>query len=343
MISLADGGRGRPLLVVLRALKLGDFLTAVPALRALHDEFPDHRRVLAAPGWLAPLAKHAGSIDALSPTPGLVPLDPRLADPEVAVDLHGRGPGSQPLLLALRPRRLIAFAHPEVPATAGGPKWRRSEHEVARWCRLLVESGIPADPGRLDLATPARTVPAWVKGATLIHPGAASAARRWPATRYAAVARAEQRRGREVVVTGGPGEADLATRTGRLGAVPPDRVVFQGLGLLDLLALVASAGRVVCGDTGVAHVATAVGTPSVVLFGPVPPGQWGPPADRPWHRPLWAGRRGDPHGATVDAGLLRISPDQVITALEELPCRAGGAGKAGAPSVVRAPTVASVT
>jgi ADP-heptose:LPS heptosyltransferase len=82
---------------------------------------------------------------------------------------------------------------------------------------------------------------------------------------------------------------------------------------------VAAAGRVVCGDTGVAHLATALGTPSVVLFGPTPPAEWGPPAARPWHRALWAGRTGDPHASEPDPGLLALEPRQVLEALERLP------------------------
>ena len=66
-----------------------------------------------------------------------------------------------------------------------------------------------------------------------------------------------------------------------------------------------------------AHVATATGTPSVVLFGPVPPSEWGPPT-LSRHVALWAGRRGDPHGSTVDPGLLRLSVDDVLAAVEEL-------------------------
>jgi ADP-heptose:LPS heptosyltransferase len=88
--------------------------------------------------------------------------------------------------------------------------------------------------------------------------------------------------------------------------------------LRGLAETVAGAGRVVCGDTGVAHLATAFGTPSVVLFGPTPPSEWGPPPDRAQHRALWAGRRGDPHARTPDPGLLEIGVADVLAALSRL-------------------------
>jgi ADP-heptose:LPS heptosyltransferase len=85
---------------------------------------------------------------------------------------------------------------------------------------------------------------------------------------------------------------------------------------------------VVCGDTGVAHLATALGVPSVVLFGPVPPREWGPPSD-PKHQVLWAGRRGNPHGLEIDPGLLELTVADVIKALGRLP---GGATPSPTPS-----------
>jgi ADP-heptose:LPS heptosyltransferase len=100
--------------------------------------------------------------------------------------------------------------------------------------------------------------------------------------------------------------------------LPASSVIAGGTGLLELAALVAAAGRVVCGDTGVAHLATALRTPSVVLFGPTSPAHWGPPADRPWHRALWSGRTGDPHGGEPEAGLLELSVADVTAALAEL-------------------------
>jgi ADP-heptose:LPS heptosyltransferase len=304
-----------PRLVILRALGLGDLLTAVPALRALAAAFPGHRRVLLAPAALAPLAELLGGavhavLDAEGrpAPPATLPAAAQRAD--VAVNLHGRGPQSHAALLASRPRRLIAFASPGVP----GPAWRPGEHEVARWCRLLRESGVPADPGDLDLDAPAGT---HMHGATIVHPGAAAPARRWPVERWAAVARAERAAGREVIVSAGPGEeaqaGALAAAAG-LGA----GAVRAGLDLAGLVRLVAGAGRVACADTGVGHLATAMRVPSVVLFGPTPPAEWGPPPDRRRHRVLWAGRRGDPNAAAPDPGLLEIEPAQVVEQLAAL-------------------------
>jgi ADP-heptose:LPS heptosyltransferase len=319
-MAVTPDGTPRPAVVVLRALGLGDLLTALPALRALADAFPRHPRLLAAPAALAPLARASGAVDEVVPADGLdEPLNGRLHGAGLAVNLHGRGPESHELLLATEPRRLVAFTHPAVPASSEGPRWRSDEHEVARWCRLLEESGIAADPTRLDLELPPGPVPHGVRGATLVHPGAASPARRWPPERFAEVARSEIAEGRQVIVTGGPAEVDLANDVAARAGLPAGAVHAGQGGVLAIGRLVAAAGRVVCGDTGIAHLATALRTPSVVLFGPTSPALWGPPPDRPWHRPLWAGTSGDPHGQLPDPGLLAIDVDQVTEALATLP------------------------
>jgi ADP-heptose:LPS heptosyltransferase len=324
-----------PTLVALRALGLGDLLTAVPALRALATAFPDHRRVLAAPRALAPLALLTRSVDELVHTRPLEPLDARLDGADVAINLHGRGPESHRLLMQVRPARLVAFAQAEA-GFHSGPRWLPGEHEVVRWCRMLSESGIPADPRRLDLDPPPFAVPDWLEGATVVHPGAASAARRWPVERFAAVVRAEVADGRRVAVTGTFEEAALAREVARLAGLPPDAVLAGRTRLHELACVVANAGTLVCGDTGVSHLATAFGTPSVVLFGPVPPSEWGPPPERRSHRALWAGRRGDPHADCPDPGLLAIGVEDVLEALAALPrgSAASGSGQVGTTTVL---------
>jgi ADP-heptose:LPS heptosyltransferase len=307
---------------VLRALGLGDLLTAVPALRALAAAFPRHDRVLAAPAALAPLVELLAAGVTVRDAAPLAPLRRETPPPDVAVNLHGRGPQSHRILAATRPARLVAFAHPDVPGHRG-PPWRAGEHEVRRWCRLLTESGIPADPARLDLRAPSVPVPAAAHGATLLHPGAGSAARRWPARRWAAVARAEAARGRAVLLTGTAGERAPALEIAAAAGLGEDAVLAGRTGLPELAGLVAAAGRVVCGDTGVAHLATAMGRPSVVLFGPTPPAEWGPPPGRARHGVLWAGRRGDPHADRADPGLLAITADRVLAELDRVERVAG--------------------
>jgi ADP-heptose:LPS heptosyltransferase len=308
------------LLVAYRALGLGDFLTGIPALRALARAFPDHRRVLAAPAAIAPLAALSGAVDAVADVAPLAPLPGDLHAADVAVNLHGRGPQSHEVLLASRPDRLVAFGCDD--PLVDGPRWRADEHEVARWCRLLSESGIPADPRELDLAAP--PLPRQLQqagGATVIHPGAASGSRRWPASRWSAVAKAERAAGRRVLITGSAAERELADAVAASAGLEREAVLAGRTDLTDLAAVVGAAGRVACGDTGVAHMATALEVPSVVLFGPTPPSEWGPPADRPWHRALSAGGRGDPHGREPDPGLLAIGVEEVIDALRTLPDR----------------------
>lgn len=324
-VAVARGGgpkAGR--VVVLRALGLGDLLTSVPALRALADAFPDHERVLAGPAALRPLALLSGAVHDVVDTPPLAPLPPALSEPDVAVNLHGKGPESHRALLSSWPKRFVAFRHPRVEQTKRCPEWTFAEHEVVRWCRLLEESGIPADPTRLDLPAPNAEVDERFSGATIIHPGAKSNARRWPEERWAKVAAAERKKGRVVVVTGSESEREVARRVAHRAGLDDSHVLAGETDLEQLAALTSRAGRVLSGDTGIAHLATAFGTPSVVLFGPTPPSWWGPPRDRAQHIALYNvdgehGREGDPHASAIDPGLFAIQVEHVLEALEKLP------------------------
>jgi ADP-heptose:LPS heptosyltransferase len=309
-----------PRLLVLRALGLGDLLAGVPALRALRRAYPNHELVLAAPAELGPVAEATGAVDRLLPASAPGRGVPRALDwsgppPDVAADLHGNGPPSHRLLMGLRPLKLLAFAHPDMPEI-DGPPWYAEEHERDRWCRLLQSYGIDADPSDLHLPRPGTASPA--PGAVVLHPGAGSPARCWPVERYAAVADGLRARGLRVVVTGGSDESDLVARLAKQAGLPDSDVFGGGLPFGRLSALVADAYTVISGDTGIAHLAVAHATRSVTLFGPVAPSRWGPPPD-PRHRALWHGPEGDPHGRRPDPALLRITPDDVLDAVDELP------------------------
>jgi hypothetical protein len=210
---------------------------------------------------LAVLVACVGGIDEVVPAQPLEPLDGRLHNAAVAIDLHGRGPASHRILLAARPRRLVAFHNAAVPESADGAEWVAEEH-------------------------PALTV---------IHPSAASEARRWPVERWAQVARVASTR--RVTASRLPAAATISSARPRSRIGPASR------------ARRSLPGAPICGS----RLRT-----SVLLFGPMSPGLWGPPPQRPYHRVLWSGRRGDPHGSAVDPGLLAISVDAVLDALATL-------------------------
>ncbi len=294
--------------LVLRALGLGDALAAVPALRGIRRALPDARLVLAAPAALGDWQRHLGLVDEVLPTTGLGPLGWTGTPPEVAVNLHGRGPQSHRALLATRPGRLVAFAVPDIHPQ--GPVWCSESHEVDRWCHLVGLLGQRADPTDLLLPRP----PGPARGAVVVHPGAGAPARRWPVPRWQRVVRGLRADGHHVVVTGTRAEAIECAQV-----AATDAQVEDACGELDLdglSRLVAGAALVISGDTGVAHLATAHRTPSVTLFGPVPPRLWGPRIDHERHRVLWSPHvedpQGDPHGRHCDPRLARTTPTEVL-------------------------------
>ncbi|HEX4724753.1 MAG TPA: glycosyltransferase family 9 protein [Pseudonocardiaceae bacterium] len=297
-----------PVLFVLRALRLGDLLVTVPALRALRRRWPGHRLVLAAPGGLTPIVREFACVDEVCPVAGLDDRPgPAWRWPDIAVNLHGRGPASDRLLAGLAPGRQLGHG-------AYGPPWREPMHERDRWCRMLAAHDIPADPADLRLRTPGPASPA--PGAVVINAGASHASRHWPVDRFAAVARALAER-HSVVFSGTATERGRATDVADRAGLPRATVLAGRTGLVELAALVAGARLVITADSGVAHLSYAYGTPSVVLFGPAPADRWGPPAEGP-HTVLSADRhrRGDPFADSPDPALLGVGVADVVAAAQ---------------------------
>lgn len=306
-------------IVVLRALGLGDLLTAIPALRGLRAAYPKANISLVTSPWLHPLARRIDAVDAVLPMHELDELG-RTWPADVAVNLHGSGPQSHEVLhwrtgAPSTTVPMLGFRHPTL--LPNGPLWRATEHERERWCRMLAHFGVQADPTDLHLPAPAAH-PA-LEGRVIVHPGAKAASRRWPADRFAAVVRDLARHGETVVITAGPDETELAhevvTRSRvRCHVLQPD--------LMTLDALVAGSRLVVSGDTGIAHLAVAYDRPSVTLFGPTPAREWGPPST-PLHVALGnrgvTNRRTDARGGrSPDPALLRIGVSDVTSAVRRL-------------------------
>ena len=304
---------GRPEVLVLRALKLGDLLVSVPALRGIRRARPDARIVLAMPAWLEPLVELTDAVDVLLPTDGLdalLPVPPGRI--ETAVDLHGHGPASRRLCEALEPQRLVGWRAPGW----DGPEWRPDVHERVRWASLVTAHGMPADPDDLAIRRPATPSP-W-PGCAVVHVGAFYGSREWPVERFAAVAAALVARGATVVLTGGGADRDRAEQTAALAGLPDAAVLAGRLALDEFAAVVADAALVVTADTGAGHLASAYARPSVVVFGPAPPEHWGPPPG-----PHVALTHAELRGASAftdqpDPALLAVTVEEVLAAVDSL-------------------------
>ena len=144
-----------PETLVLRALKLGDLLVAVPAIHAIRRARPDHRLVLAVPGWLGPIVDLISGVDALHPTPGLdAPLDIAPGRVHTAINMHGNGPESRAVIDALDAPHVVAHG-------GSGPAWLDGILERWRWSGSWA-FGMPGDPDEVAITRP--LAPAEVPG-----------------------------------------------------------------------------------------------------------------------------------------------------------------------------------
>ena len=151
----------------------------------------------------------------------------------------------------------------------------------------------------------------------LVNPGAGWGAKRWPVERYTAVAKELIGQGLRILVNVGPGEEELGdaivSGTGG-GAVPLTCTLPQ------LITVTRRVGLVIAGDTGPLHLACALAKPVVGIYGPTDPSRNGPYGTR--FRVLRSpeSRRDHTRHAAPEAGLLTITPADVVKVAKELLC-----------------------
>lgn len=330
-------------LLVIRPTGLGDLVMALPALRALRRAHPARRLITTCPPGLVPLARLAGVADRFISGPsgegaGDDPslhrgtnqaiLDQLFAEPEGGTDeaiviLKMPEDELSRRALARRPGQLVCYRHPDVAGTADQPGYVPEDHVLGRWERLLAPSGVLPDIADLYLALPEPEDPGQPRQPdppvpTVLHLGAGSQSRRWPADRWAVVAAALSAEGHRVVFSGSRAERELVGRVAMAAGLPGTTNLAGRTDTVQLASLVRSARLVVSTDTGVPHLATLFARPSVTIFGPTSPREWGPPAGSHGHRVLWAGRIGTMYGPDPDPGLLLITPADVLAAARSL-------------------------
>jgi heptosyltransferase-1 len=281
-------------LLVVRLGSLGDLVHTLPAVAAIRRVFPAieidwlvdavHREfldlvpilhavvTLRAPNiggwWEVRKRLHARTYDAAIDFQGLI-KSAALSRLSGATRVIGFDRAS------LREPAAAAFYRERVAAPPG-------RHVVHKNLVLAAAVGAPANA----LEFPLREVASGAADAVrlenpapfaLLNPGAAWPNKRWPPDRFGRLASwLRDAHGLRSIALWGPGEEALArtvvaTSGGAATMAPPTR-------LTDLVALARAARIVISGDTGPTHIAAAVGTPVVALFGPTDPARNGP-----WH------------------------------------------------------------
>ncbi|HEX5463479.1 MAG TPA: glycosyltransferase family 9 protein [Burkholderiales bacterium] len=304
----------RPRIAVFRALQLGDMLCSVPALAALRAACPDAHITLIGLPWARRFAERfAALIDDFLAFPG-APGFPEQTDGsararaaffdaararrfDVAIQLHGSGERSNAIVAMLGAQRVAGFCiHPPEVDARHFMHWPDTLTETGRHSELMRFLGAPPLRGRVSFPLhagdysecsglfarngidPERLV--------CLHPGARFESRRWPAARFAMVADALAARHWQIVLTGTGAEAPLTAAVRVKSACRPlDLAGATSLG--GLAVLLKCARLLICNDTGVSHLAAAVGARSVVIACGSDARRWAP-ADRNLHRTLAA-------------------------------------------------------
>jgi heptosyltransferase I len=177
-----------------------------------------------------------------------------------------------------------------------------------------VQPWLPIDPAA-ELWCNELLAPCARRPVVLLNPGAGWGAKRWPVQRYAAVAATLAGRGDCVLVNAGPGEETLANAiAGQSGGAA--RVIISTLS--QLVALTRRVALVIGGDTGPLHLASALARPVVGIYGPTDPARNGPFGTRTRVLRSPQSRRDHSRRSEPEAGLLTITPGEVLEAAESL-------------------------
>lgn len=279
---------------------VGDSVMTIPALRALRRVLPDAEITLVVRPNAKGLFVDAEFIDdvlvydrksTFSPFKQMREWRKRKFD--LAILFQNAFEAALIPFLAGVPRRLgyaTEARQPMLTHPVGLPEWRSSKHEVFYYLYLITaleqllyqsSSLCEADPDvALTLSVDRRTEATRLlesygisedRPTVAICPGSInSRAKRWPAESYAALADILIGEQKQVVIVGSGNEEDVAFEvTSKMRQKP---VVLTGKTTTDqLTAILGSIDLLVTNDTGPAHIAAALGCPTLVLFGPTNP------------------------------------------------------------------------
>ncbi len=274
-------------ILLIQLKRIGDVILTTPVLAALRDALPDSKLTLAIDANAAGLAEAIPADEVLVRRPRDLGFWRRIVAGQfdIALDLTGNDRSALVTALSRAPRRISYQRFANKPFR----RWIytdfvdssvRDRHTVDHHTDLLQSLGIDVEytPSRLDLPASAHSEAEAALARhqvsepfTVIHPGTARAEKYWPAEHWT---RLIPKLTGPVVLTG---SNDSAEQSHIAKILSPKIINVAGsLSLLGTAALIQRASLVIAVDSAPVHLADALGTPVIALFGPTNPHHWGP-------------------------------------------------------------------
>ncbi|MGB8401777.1 lipopolysaccharide heptosyltransferase II [Bradyrhizobium sp.] len=291
-IETEDAADTSPILII-PYMWIGDFVRGHTVVRVLNRRWPNRPVDLLTTSLCAPLVDYMPGVRS-----GIVWDLPRsrlalARQRDLAAELRARNYGTA-LILPRTWKSALAPALARIPERVGFfgearfgliNRMRWGEKALPRFidknAALALPDDAPLPPEwpvpRLDV--PSEETRRWRQAnglgtdrAVALAPGSVGAAKRW--TRYPQAARLLAERGFDVWVVGGPGEKALAQEIVATGG--PRVRDLTGADLRNGILAMAAADVAISNDSGLMHIAAAIGTPTMGIFGPTSPYHWAP-------------------------------------------------------------------
>lgn len=294
---------------LLRASRIGDFICATPAFRALRMALPDAEITMITLPMLRDLVLRSPHLDRFVAFPGFPGIAEQFFDAKRAVDffsemqaerfdlaiqMQGSGVNSNPFMLLLGARATAGFIRRGDTAGRldGALPMPENCHEVLRMLALTTFLGAPIQGQETEF-------PLWMMDSVLadvklaeadrpligVHMGARDLTRRWAFENFEAVLGELQYRHGGTIVVLGEAEDRIVGEKLADNLSGPCRNLAGKTSLAELGAIIQRLSLLVTNDTGPAHIAYALRIPTVTIFGSGDPNTYAPLLDGPF-RPL---------------------------------------------------------
>jgi len=280
-------------ILVVRLRSIGDTVLATPSLIALRRFLPEARIDVLLEDWVAPVLEGFETIDNIltveksGQSRFKTAWQLRRNKYDAVFNLHG-GTTSTFFTYATGARHRIGFANYQYAflynhlLSSSADFWQQEKtHSAEQQLALLGSVGVPVqDKPKSKLAVlESKAVRSSKLPFALIHPVAAFATKQWSAENFAEIAEVLVQKGLQAVAVGTKKEREVFDKLRQFSQVPIQ--CYDNLSLPQITNLASRAKIFVGNDSGIAHIAAAVQTPSVVIFGSSNRAHWSPWTDAP--------------------------------------------------------------